>query len=343
MLNTISQNPDFVASSLDQEFQKNPLSFVDIGSVGGVHPLILPFASRTRCSLFEPDPVSCRGLRESYGPANPFSELTIHNIAVAGTSSRRRLYVTKSPVNTSLLRPQERLVQRYDIPGLEVDHLSSVKTDSLDSILSPRARTKKAAGEFIKIDSQGAEMEIMQGASRTLKKETAAILCEIVFSPIYKLQKTFSEVDRFLADRGFTLYSLEPHFISSKRLDRREYETEERLLWADALYFKDPIAVSSSKTRRATRHIQVLFLAALLTHYYDYALEILDIFDWEKNDRRHLTDLVLSCSQARKANLENDVDILTTALRQSPSSKFLQTKKFLDAHRSNSNIDFLRI
>jgi FkbM family methyltransferase len=343
MLNTISQHPDFVASSLDEEFQKTPLSFIDIGSVGGVHPLILPFASRTRCSLFEPDPVSCRGLRESYEAANPFSELTIHNIAVAGASSRRRLYVTKSPVNTSLLKPQERLARRYDIPGLEIDHLSSVKTDSLSSILFPRARTKKTAGEFIKIDSQGAEMEILQGASRTLRKETVVILCEIVFSPIYQLQKTFSEVDRFLADRGFTLYSLEPHFISSKRLDRREYETEERLLWADALYFKDPLTVPSDKTRRVTRQIQVLFLAALLTHYYDYALEILDIFDWGKNDRRHLTDLVLSRSHTRKTNLEHDVDILTTALRKSPSNKFLQTKKFLDAHRSNSNIDFVSI
>jgi FkbM family methyltransferase len=343
MINAVSHHQDFLESSLDRIFDENPLGFIDIGSVGGVHPLILPLASRSQCTCFEPDPVSCSELSDMYKATSPFSKLVIHNTALGAGPSQANLYVTRSPVATSLLEPDQEFASRYRVQGLHVDSVSSVNIDSLDRTLAAEGIMRPYAGEFIKLDCQGAEFDILTGASETLDKECVAIFCEVEFMSIYRNQKIFTEIDAYLNTKGFLLYGLHPHFISSRRLNRIECETEERLLWADALYFRDPLESGREKGRGLNRQIQVLFLIAVLTHYYDYAMEILEAFDWTKKDRRHLTNLLLSCSRGRKEALERDADKLIKDLQESPENKYLMAKKFIDAHRSNSDIDFIAI
>jgi FkbM family methyltransferase len=340
----ISHHPDFLESSLEKILETNPLGFIDVGSRGGVHGLILPLASRSQCTCFEPDPVSYRELTDMYRPTSPFSSLTIHQTALGAGPAQANLYVTKNPVNTSLLEPVQEIASRYEIPGLCVDKVSSITTDSLDRVLAAEERVRPYAGEFIKLDCQGAEFDILTtGARETLEKECVAVFCEVRFAPWYRNEKVFSEIDTCLNSKGFSLYGLQPHFMSTRRLDRLECETEERLVWADALYFKDPLEAGREKGRAPNRKIQALFLVALLTHYYDYAMEILEAFDWTKNDRKHLASLVLFCSRNRKEALEGDADKLVKDLRENSASKYLIAKKFIDAHRSNSDINFLAI
>lgn len=342
MLNAISHHPDFLRSSLEKMFEEKPLDFIDIGSVGGIHPIILPFASRTKCTCFEPEQTSFNALQEAYMKSNPFANLTIHQTAVSGSRSKKNLYCTRSSVNTSLLEPDSSFALRYGIAGLEVKEKLVIDTDCLDTILSTGTSNNGYSGEFIKIDCQGVEFEILQGSSETMERHTVALICEVEFSEVYKEQKTFSEVNMFLKDMGFILYGLQPHFISSRRLDRKTYETEERILWADALYFKDPLVKDIAASKALTRQTCTLFLIAVLTHYYDFALEILDAFNWDSKDKKHLLSLVHSCARNKRRALERDVDILAADISSRPSSKYLITKKFLDNHRSNNSVDFIK-
>ena len=46
--------------------------------------------------------------------------------------------------------------------------------------------SKRKLPEIMKIDTQGAELDILKGAIQSLKNSTVAITCEVTFFEIYK-------------------------------------------------------------------------------------------------------------------------------------------------------------
>jgi len=343
VIDSISRHPDFLRSSLESVFAEDPFGFTDVGSVGGVHPLILPLASRSRCTCFEPDPDSYSALVDLYSGNNPFADLAIHNCALAEAELTRRLYVTKSAVNTSLLEPDDTFASRYGVAGLEVTHTMDIQTRSLGGVLGQYRKENRHVAELIKLDCQGTEYDILLGAENLLDSECVALICEAEFVKMYRGQKTFSELDLFLGEKGFVLYGLEPHFVSARKLDRRSHETEERILWVDALYLKEPLAAQRGSRGEFTRQVYSLFLVALLSRNYAFAMELLDGFAWPSGDRELLGNLVRHLAAEQRQALERDTDKLLSDLTASPDKKYLIAKKFIDAHRSNSSIDFLMI
>lgn len=70
---------------------------------------------------------------------------------------------------------------------------------------------------FLSLDTQGTEYEILQGCRKLLKSSLLGILAEVEFHPIYKDQKLFGEVSDLLAKKDFQfvkfyrLYEMSPH------------------------------------------------------------------------------------------------------------------------------------
>ncbi len=68
------------------------------------------------------------------------------------------------------------------------------------------------AFDFLKIDAQGAEHEILTGSERFLKEHCLGLQLELFRLPLYKGIKLKEEVIRFLDERGFELVKeLPPH------------------------------------------------------------------------------------------------------------------------------------
>jgi len=132
-----------------------------------------------------------------------------------------------------------------------------------------------SVGEFIKLDTQGNEYEILQGAQRLLNERCLGIFAEVEFYDIYQDQKTHAELNILLKDYGFSIYGLFPSYWSTKTLDCRNYVTKERALWADTLYFKDPLDTHNAHRHFSDRDIQVLTLIAIMMKFYDYAFELI--------------------------------------------------------------------
>src|SRR5206468_7179825 len=61
--------------------------------------------------------------------------------------------------------------------------------------------------DFLKLDTQGAELDILRGGERVLAS-VRALEVEVEFNPIYLNQPLFGDIDRFLRDRGFVLWKL---------------------------------------------------------------------------------------------------------------------------------------
>ena len=106
-----------------------------------------------------------------------------------------------------------------------------VKTHRLDDVLS------EGPVDFLKIDVQGAELMVLEGADRTLSN-TATVHCEVMFSPIYAEEPLFPAVHQHLMSRGFALIDIlipgRYHYLTpSGRM------TQDRLIWADAVFFRE--------------------------------------------------------------------------------------------------------
>lgn len=327
-LNSLAQSPHLGGTRLAQRFRAEPLGLIDVGSLGGVHPVAEPAAALIQALCFEPDEEAFRALERQYASPAPYAAVKVMRDALGGTnSSARDLYVAKVPTNTSLLEPNPRFISRYRADKFTVDRVIKVATRPLDELASP------PFGEILKLDTQGSEHEIMQGAARLLGERCVAVFVEVEFFQVYREQKTLSDIDVLLRSYGFSLYGLYPHYRSTKSMDPGREHTEERLMWADAVFFKDPFDDLNARKTLSPRAIDCLILAAWLTGFYDFAIELTQKCVSETEGRDSLVRVAREAAQAAAAVLMKDYR------RRTPES-YLELRKFVDRHITNSSTDF---
>lgn len=75
------------------------------------------------------------------------------------------------------------------------------------SLLDDLTKQKDFKADFIKIDTQGYELEILKGGERTLS-EAKAVLLEVSFIDIYINCPLAADVLNFMNERGFVVYDI---------------------------------------------------------------------------------------------------------------------------------------
>ena len=81
---------------------------------------------------------------------------------------------------------------------------------------------------FIKIDTQGFEWQVLEGASETLKK-AQGVLCEMSLVPLYEGQKLWLEMLNRFETEGFTLWAIQRGFTDPR---------DGRSLQVNAIFFR---------------------------------------------------------------------------------------------------------
>jgi len=169
--------------------------------------------------------------------AESSEQFTYYSQAIGGRNETVPFHETVHPMCSSLLRPNAELLSRYN--GMEVAELqvvTEVETVSLDSFM---ASSGEAAIDFLKIDVQGAELDIFRGAEETLS-DVASIVTEVEFVPLYEDQPLFGDVNQHLSDQGFMFHkfidlagrTLKP-VVLGKNVN---FATQH--MWADALFVR---------------------------------------------------------------------------------------------------------
>lgn len=111
-------------------------------------------------------------------------------------------------------------------PESRYSHSEVVPLMPLDS-LAPRY-LEGSARALLKIDTQGFEWQVLQGASETLKR-VVGVQLELSLIPLYEGQKLMDELVDELSARGFDLWAISPVFADPK---------SGRLLQVDAAFFR---------------------------------------------------------------------------------------------------------
>ena len=196
-------------------------------------------------------------------------------LALGKAVEERTLYVTKAPMCSSLYPPNEPYLKRFaGLPELvNLDFSFKIDTTTLDNFCQEEEINEI---DFLQIDVQGADLDVLEGSKKILSCGTLAIQIEVEFSPLYTNQPLFADVDIFLRKHDFTLFDLSHSYRLKARSPIRSLVRSGQLLWGDAFYFRDLIREDMDEKLKSPERILKLACIADIMNFPDYTLEILE-------------------------------------------------------------------
>jgi FkbM family methyltransferase len=250
----VFQDQDFPRLIQADDFPvKTLINLVDVGFRGDLCSEWIAFAKAINCIGFELDEKECKLLNELIQDSG--RQGIVYPYAVGGKNSdSETLYITQFPYSSGLRASNKIFMDRiYSImtENCKVMCTKTVNTVCLNKALPPEVAAKI---NFLKIDTEGFESEILEGAEILLKSQQLfGIKSEVWFGPIKK-PELFADIDVLLRANGFHLFDITVSRYPRKTFDRgyikfdkagRPASLDSRLygqvLTGDVLYLKDPV------------------------------------------------------------------------------------------------------
>lgn len=197
-------------------------------------------------------------------------------LALWNTPGQATLYITKHPGSTSLYKPSKSYMERYMGNSSYMELVSTVEIEvtTLDAFFQSG---KINEIDFLQVDVQGSDLQVLEGASWLLQNSILAIKVEVEFTRLYSNQPLFRDVDMYLSNQGFTLLDLaNMHHDHRRSVPIGTERHPGTLIWADAFYFRDLIQEDSSMHLKTPDRILKLACIADVLDFTDYAAELLE-------------------------------------------------------------------
>lgn len=192
-------NP-FETQLLQNILQPHDVVF-DIGTyVDGWYSLLASqlVGRKGKVYAFEPIPIFFRRLKENVR-LNNLSNIVLNNIALSKTSGKRYMYLADGESSFFKEYAQQR-------KGKSCERVLVVM-DSLDSYVR---RHSVHRIDFIKIDVEGAEMDVLKGAFYTIKRYKPDILLELIENNVRAGGYKPADVITFMNALGYKPYCITP-------------------------------------------------------------------------------------------------------------------------------------
>jgi len=168
-----------------------------------------------------------------------------HPMALAGAIGQRTLYVTDTPSASSLYRPNQKNITRWrgSLDGFKVAEERVVDCVTLEFLANTAGLVNI---DFLKIDTQGSELEILMGGGEILHR-TGVISLEVEFVELYDNQPLFGDVVRELSYHGFRFVNF-THGHAWRGLDAGT--SPQKRIWNDVLLVRDRENLTSGEALR---------------------------------------------------------------------------------------------
>ena len=173
---------------------------------------------------FEPLPVCQPQLKTL---AAGCSRIKVHPVALGEKSCAMQMFENDFAPSSSLLPMQDRHRELW--PKTTGAKKIPVTMTTLDAVAAVAPFTGHM---FLKLDVQGFEMNVLRGATQALR-QTAVVMMEVLFEPLYEGQADFRELLNFMADQGF-------RFIEFA--DERRLPPLGKLVYADGVFLNEQLA-----------------------------------------------------------------------------------------------------
>ena len=273
MLNTkkIRGVPQFFFSPLFIEIIKSdPIILADAGARGELHE---PWASLNENVIyvigFEPDENECNRLNS----LRPRNRLYVPK-ALWSVQSRVNLYSANEPSTSSVHPPNFELIKKYNEKHWKprvTKQVITVNCTTLDKVLEDR----NLDCDFLKIDTQGAEYEILQGATASLKSKIFGVLVETWTSEVHRGQHLTGDILGMMAGMGFSLFDINVAAAWQRQTAvTLKMFGKHQIIGLDLLFFKKRVMGGVSRTNQKTKVVKAVAIAEVYG-FPDYAIELL--------------------------------------------------------------------
>lgn len=203
----------------------------DVGARDGLCYRWRPLRSTLKTVAFEPE----REEFEKLSAADGEEGVTL-NCAVFSKDGNLRLNLTRARGCSSVYEPNLELLSLYpEAERFTIDKAVEVPCSRLDAL---RADGRLPDLDFIKIDVQGAELDVLKGGRALLRESLIGMELEMDFIPMYRGQALFAEVDAYLrGELGLRMQDLRKYYWKLKGSETLG-APRGQLVFADALYLR---------------------------------------------------------------------------------------------------------
>lgn len=280
----------FIDPAFYNYYQQYPIRLVDIGASGGPQYNWKDAERYLQVIAFEPDERAFANLVKGQT-----SKTKYLNTALYKEKTSLNFHMARKQGVSSILLPNRVFLEKFpEVERFDILETIKIKADTLDNQFQQHQIRDV---DFIKLDTQGSELFILEGATRTLN-DVFGLEIEVEFIELYQDQPLFSDIDRFVSGFGFQLFDLKPYYW--KRTAGKKYGKQQgQIIFADALYmreaksFENTLAMFEDDVLKKSKVLRAVSIC-ILYGYLDYAFEIFnqtsDVFNSNETQlfRRHI-------------------------------------------------------
>ena len=196
-----------------KEFNKEILkdldiNFIDIGARGGSSEELSSLVENINYIGFDADKEEINKLKNK---KTIYKNTKYISCFVGGYKENTKFNVFKKPEASSVYFFNDKFVKWFQNNDDYIEKKIEIESDTLDNLV-------KEDIDILKLDTQGNEYEILQGAKKSLGK-TLIVETETMFYQIYSGQKLAPDIMSLMSANGFDILYLNRVFSSSKNFN----------------------------------------------------------------------------------------------------------------------------
>lgn len=230
-----------VLKLVDEIIGAEHVTLLDVGAANGVYDRWTAFQKHINYFAVEPDQRSSESLLSSDSDS-PYNSQTLIKRALWHTKGEVTLNLCRKPMASSMYTPNREFFNIFQDPERNdiVDKVK-IECETLDEI----AKQANKTFDVIKLDVQGAELDVLKGATASLPS-AIAIDIEVELCELYLGQPLFDQIFNFLRNSGLEFID----FTFLYRWSPDQYNGIGQATFGDALFMLAPekVAVSGSET-----------------------------------------------------------------------------------------------
>lgn len=193
-------------------------TFLDIGSYNGL--FALAFSKKfpqSKIIAFEPNPVNYQRILKNIA-INKLGNISLHNYGVSNTEQVLDFYIQADHQMTTVSSFDQSFTEHHSVGNLEKIKVDTIPLDSF-------CHQQQIHPDFIKVDVEGHELNVLRGAENIISKTKPIILCEL-FTKVYLLESDYKKqtnkiwlIEKLLRKYGYSFFLLGDKFQKQPSLN----------------------------------------------------------------------------------------------------------------------------
>jgi FkbM family methyltransferase len=205
----------------------HPIVVTDVGCRGEAPKELLTLFPYMDYHAFDADATECARLN---GTPHPYANRRLFPLFIGDGPGEVTFNLFHNPGESSSFDPGHRFQELYAGEGFGISRQVRLETTNLDEHYQGG---KHPTPDLIKLDTQGSELGILQGAG-SLLQSVSMVEVEVEFVEMYAGQARFDKIFTYLVDQGFELLYLNRCFGQKEQVYRGP--SRGQLLFGDALF-----------------------------------------------------------------------------------------------------------